>query len=342
MFFFHYFTAIITPLNFKIDYSQYYLMIIELIVFLVAAAALIKSSEWIVKHSTHLSHLLGISTFAVGFIIISIATSLPELAVAIFSVLNNTPGLSVGGIMGSNVTDLTLILGIVAIVGGPLLLKKKELMNLVELLFFTSLITVLIFFQFSQLTFFHGIILLGLFGYLLINLFNQGKISREAPKDIKEKTPIAFAKLGGSIALLLIAAHFMVESATVIAFEAGVSQSLIGVTLIALSTSLPELAIELRAVKSKQYALALGDLFGSAVTNITLVLGTLAILNPGSTPIDMKPVIGVFPIFFITLFFIWYSLSRKEKISRTTGVILVGLYALFLIQELNLVSFLTG
>jgi len=317
-------------------------MITEVIVFIIAAAILIKSSEWIVRHSTHLSHVLGISTFAVGFIIISIATSLPELAVTIFSVFNNTPGLSVGGIMGSNLADLTLILGIVAVVGGPLLLKKKELMNLVELLFFTSLITVLIFFQFSHLTFFHGIILLGLFGYLLINLFNQGKMSRQAPKNVQEKTPIAFAKLGGSIALLLIAAYFMVESASIIAIEAGVSHSLIGVTLIALSTSLPELAIELQAIKRKQYALALGDLFGSAVTNITLVLGSLAILNRGETAIDMNPVIGIFPIFFVSLFFIWYSLSKKEQISKTTGVILIGLYILFIVQELNLVAFLTG
>ncbi len=317
-------------------------MIIELAIFFIAAIVLVKSSECVVSSSTHLSRVLGISTFAVGFIIISIATSLPELAVAVFSALAGSPGLSVGDIVGSNLTDLTLILGIVAIVGGPLYLKKHELMNLIELLFFTSLITVLIFFQFSQLTILHGIILLGLFGYLLLNLFNQGKIPREVFDGVQEKTAMAFAKLGGSIALLLIAAHFMVESASAIAVATGVSQSLIGATLVALSTSLPELAVELRAVKSKQYALALGDLFGSAVTNITLVLGSLVILSHGNTVIDMKPVIGIFPIFFITLFFIWYSLSRKEKISKTTGIILIGLYILFLVQELNIVAFLTG
>ena len=313
-------------------------MLIEVLVFIAAAAVLVKSSEWVVTHSTRLSSLLGISPFAIGFILISIATSLPELAVVVFSSARGVPGMGLGGIMGSNLTDLTLILGLVAIIGGPIILKRKELLGLVELLFITSLVTVIIF-QYGQLTPFFGAILLLLFGYLLLTLYNKGKIPREVFDGVKEKKVEASIKLFGSIALLLLAAHFIVGSATIIAEELSISATLIGATLIALSTSLPELAVELRAVKSKQYALALGDLFGSAVTNITLVLGTLCIVNP-TTRIELTPLIGIVPIFFVTLFFIWYSLSKQGKISKAEGFILIGLYALFLVQELGLMAFL--
>ncbi len=309
------------------------------IIFIFSAAVLIKSSEWVVRHAAHLSGLFGVSAFAVGFIIISIATSLPELAVVIFSSVNGVPGMGIGGVMGSNLSDLTIVLGITAILAGPIILKRKEIIGLVELLFITSLVTVLIF-QSKQLTQLHGIVLLALFVYLLFTLYKKGKVPRDVFDGVTEKKRTAVFKLSGSLGLLVIAAYFAVSSATAIADELAISATLIGATLVALSTSLPELAVELRAVKNKQYALALGDLFGSAVTNVTLVLGTLALLSAGSAKIDISPLVGILPIFFVTLFFIWYSLSKQGKITKNEGFILCGLYALFLVQEFELLAFL--
>jgi len=313
-------------------------MLVELLVFIAAAAVLVKSSEWVVRHATHISATLGISAFAIGFILISVTTSLPEFAVAIFSSTGGAPGLSVGNVLGANLTVLTLVLGLVVIFGGTIILKKKEIIGLIELLFITSLVSVMIF-QGGELVPFHGLILLALFGYLVFRLYNKGKIPRNVFDGVDEKKTEAIVKLFGSLALLVIAAHFLVDASVGMAHSLGISNTLIGATLISLSTTMPELSVELRAVKSKQYALALGDLFGSAVTNVTLVLGTLLVLSTGRPKIDTKPILGILPIFFMTLFFIWYTLTKRGRITKQEGMVLIGLYALFLVQEFQLFAF---
>lgn len=312
---------------------------LDVLILLASLVVLAKSGGWVVEHSVRLSRLFGISTFAIGFILISISTSLPELGVAIFSTFQGVPGLSVGDVLGANLTDLTLILGLCAIFGGTIYLKKKELMDLIELLFITSLVTVMIF-QNAQLSPLMGWVLLALFAFLLIRLYKKGKIPQEVFDGIKEKRTGAFLRLIGSLILLLSASYFLVLSASSIAFSLNLAPTFIGATVVALGTTLPELTVELRAVRSKQYALALGDLFGSAVTNLTLVLGTLSVINTGRPKIELGPLVGILPIFFVTLFFIWYTLSKKGKISKAEGFILIGFYVLFLIQELELLALL--
>lgn len=310
-----------------------------MIVLLASLVVLAKSGGWVVEHSVRLSRLLGVSTFAIGFILVSVSTSLPELGVAIFSSIQGIPGLSAGDVLGANLTDLTLILGLCAIFGGTIYLKKKELMGLVELLFITSLVTVLIF-RSAQLQPFTGFVLLGLFAFLLIRLYKRGRIPRRVFDGVQEKRRGAFLNLMGSLALLLSASYLLVSSARSITFAFNLAPTLVGATVVALGTTLPELTVELRAVKSKQYALALGDLFGSAVTNFTLVLGTLSVINIGEPKITVAPLLELLPIFFVTLFFIWFTLSRQGKITKRDGFILCGLYLLFLAEELELPAFI--
>ncbi len=307
---------------------------LALFVFLASAFFLVKSSEWVIKNSVELSKLLGISTFAIGFILISVSTSLPELSVAIFSSLKNVPSLSVGNVLGANLTVLTLILGLCAIIGSKIVLKKKEFEGLIELLFITSIVTVLIFFT-SSLSIGHGLILFALFAFLLHRLYKRGKIGKAVfDGAAKARGWKAGTKLLISIAVLLAAAHFLVESAVSIAGELAIAPAVIGATAVALSTTLPELTVELRAIKSKQYALAMGDLFGSAVTNITLVLGTLSILNPRE--INTVALVTVVPFLFITIFAVWFLFSKKGKIDTREGMVLVGIYALYLLAEFGI------
>jgi len=304
------------------------------LIFIGGAFFLVESSEWVIENSIKLSRLWGISTFTIGFILISVSTSLPELSVAIFSSLRNVPALSVGTVLGSNLTDLTLILGICAIIGSQIVVKKKEFRGLIELLFITSIVTVLIFFT-SSLTIGHGIVLLALFAFLLLRLYNRGKISKKVfDGAAKAKGWRAGLKLIASIALLLFAAHFVVESAIDIAEIMAVPTAVIGATAVALSTSLPELTVELKAIKKKEYALAMGDLFGSAVTNITLVLGVTSLLNPGE--INISSLVSVVPFLLITTFAIWYLFTKKGKISKREGLVLVAIYFLYLLAEFGI------
>ncbi|RLI96288.1 MAG: hypothetical protein DRO96_03445 [Candidatus Aenigmatarchaeota archaeon] len=303
------------------------------IIFLVAAYLLYKSSDLVIKYGLDLSDALNISTFALGFIFISVATSLPELSVAFFSGVWDVPGLSVGNVLGSNFTDLTLVLGLATIFGGTIFLKKKDILNLVELLFISSLVALFIF-QRGELSVLHGILLLGLFGFLLVKLYKEGHISKKVFDDKKSKKKskyLLFAKFALSIGLLLLSADFVVKSAIEIAHFFSLTSTLVGATLVALGTSLPELSVEIKAIKNRQYSLAMGDLFGSCVTNITLVLGVTSILSP--VPINTESIISLMPFLMAAVVTIWYLLSKEGKITKYEGFILLVLYLLFIVER---------
>ncbi len=303
------------------------------IVFLVSALVLYKSSDSVIKYGIELSEVMRISTFALGFIFISVATSLPELSVALFSGVWGEPGLSVGNVLGANFTDLTLVLGLVTIFGGTIYLKKKDILSLVELLFISSLVALFIF-QRGELSVIHGLLLLGLFGFLLVKLYKEGHVSEKAFDDKKSKKrdryPL-FVKFLLSIGLLLLSADFVVKSAIEIAHFFSLTSTLVGATLVALGTTLPELSVEIKAIKNRQYSLAMGDLFGSCVTNITLVLGVTSILSP--VPINIESIISLMPFLMAAVVTVWYLLSREGKITKHEGFILLILYLLFIIER---------
>lgn len=306
------------------------------LVFLISIYILYRSSGWVIKYSLLISEILGLSTFVIGFILVSIATTLPELFVSVFSALRGEAGLAVGTIIGSSLADLTIILGLTTILGGAIYLKKKESIDLIELLFITSLITIMIF-QTGTLGVIHGIILLVLFFYLVTKLYRGGRVSKQIYDDVgKKKTKekvIIFLKFGVSISILIIASHFLVESALQIADFFSLAATFIGVTIVALGTSTPELSVEVLAVKKGRYALAAGDLFGAAVINMTLVLGSLSILNP--VAINVVPLAGALPFLLISTLVVWYIFNTKGRITRYEGIILIALYGAFLMQEMG-------
>ena len=139
-----------------------------------------------------------------------------------------------------------------------------------------------------------------------------------------------------SVSILLVSSRLMVYSALEITDALLLTPTFVGVILVSLGTTLPELSVELRAVKQKEYALAMGDLFGSSVTNVTLVLGVASILNPVN--IDVTPLFTLLPFLFGGILIAWYSFSRYGKIDRRTGIILLALYFVFLLEELGLIS----
>ncbi len=140
-----------------------------------------------------------------------------------------------------------------------------------------------------------------------------------------------------AVGMLLFAAETLVLSALELVDVMGVSATLMGATLVALGTSIPELSFELTALKQKKYEMAMGDLFGSAVTNVTLVLGTLSLLNPGQ--IDTRPLLVIVPFMFVAVLMIWYGLAKKKKITREIGIGLILLYFAYLLTQFALATF---
>jgi len=215
-------------------------------------------------------------------------------------------------------------------------MKREESMGLIELLFIASLITIFIF-QVGGLSMVHGLILLVLFSFLVGRLYKGGKVDKEIFEYGREEGKTVGTKFLVSVMLLIVSARLLVNSALDIADIFGVTATFIGSTIVAFGTSLPELSIDLRAVKNKEYALAIGDLFGSAVTNVTLGMGILSILNPGK--IDLRTVAGLLPFLLTSILIVWYLFHKNEKISKRDALLLLTLYILFLLSQAGIQVF---
>jgi len=311
-----------------------------------------KASEWVIRYSVSLSRILGISTFVIGFILVAISTSLPELFVTILAALEGEVNLAVGDILGSNMFNINAIIGITTIFVGAIHIKKKETLHLAELLFVTSALTLVIL-SLPALSILHGIVLLVLFGYLIVKLWKRGKVEKEIYEDgkmklipkgkvrifdffRKEKLVPVSLKFLFAVAVLLWGAKILVDSSLDIAFSFGLTTTFIGATLVAFGTSIPELSVTLAAVKKRHYALAMGDLIGSAVANITLVLGVLAIMS--AVPLDTVPLFGMLPFLLLSSIFVWYVFSKKRKVTKFEGTVLLVIYAAFILEQLGIIA----
>ncbi len=308
-------------------------ILLPVLVFIASAIVLFKSSKYVVEHALLLSKAFGISTLAVGFIILSVSTSLPELMVAIFSALGNAPALALGDIFGANLADLTLVLPLCLIFGGAVYLKKHEIDSLIELLLIATVISLFIF-NSGSVTFLYGIICIVLFAFLILRLYKSGKVPKGFSNNVSYNKKRLVAIFSVSVLLLLLSSKFMVDSAIQITSILLIPETIFGATAVAIGTTLPELSVEIRAIKKKEYALAMGDLFGSAVTNITLVLGTLAILSPSA--INTLPLLAPVLLTFVAAIFIWLMLRKKGVLSKKSAFFLLAIYAIFLILELGL------
>jgi cation:H+ antiporter len=289
----------------------------------------------VIRHILSISEMMGISTFFTGFLILSVSTSLPELMVAVFSGIEGRAGLSAGNVFGANLVDLTIVLGLSAIVAGNIKLGRKETLDLIELLFITSLASLLVL-QRGGISAMHGVVLMSLFGIYVVRLYRHRDQKMVDGREKVKNRPAIILKFILSVSILLVSSRMMVDSALAITDALMLTPTFVGVILVSLGTTVPELSVELRAVRQKEYALAMGDLFGSSVTNVTLVLGVASLMNPVS--IDVTPLFTLLPFLFAGILIAWYSFSRYGKMGRRTGIILLALYFAFLLEELGLIS----
>jgi cation:H+ antiporter len=304
----------------------------------IGLVALGLASKFAIDYSSDLSEKLGLSDFAIGFLIFAIATSLPEIIVSITSVLYGEGSIAVGNVFGSNIANLSIILGLTVILGGTIYMKKENI-SLMRFLFLTSLIPIIIF-QTERLSIWFGLLLIGLFAYF-IYLNTKGKEKKEKVKIKKKKgLPKSFLFLIISIIALVISAHFVISSSIDIIAKVMIPGSLIGATLIALATSLPELIVDIEGLHYKRYGLVLGNIIGSCIVNITLVLGIVAVIS--KPVINLAAFSGLYPFLLVTAMIVWYFLSVGRNITRNEGLILTAIYILFILQEVGILTLIMG
>lgn len=310
------------------------MVFVELITLVIFIFILSKSSSVVVENAEKLAVFFGVSTLAVGMLLIAVATSLPELAVSVASSTAQEGAIAAGNVFGSNIANVLLVLGTGAFLYG-FRVGRGMLEGLALVLLLTTVISVYIVYHSliggNALGFVEGALLLLLAAWYAFRMLSRKKVEREAAeKPVGRREGLqAFLFFVAGIIVVIISSNFVVDSAVKLAEIAGLSKSFIGATLIALGTSLPELSIDLQAIRRKQFGLALGDAIGSNMANITLVLGAAAAINPIVVQLEVFAAALLFAVVANMVFL--YIAAVKGKFKRKDGLLLLALYLVYLV-----------
>ena len=297
----------------------------------VGLLALYFGAEWLVSGSSRLAGRLGMAPLVIGLTVVAFGTSAPELAVSIAAALDGNGGLAAGNVIGSNIGNVALILGISAVIT-PLAVHLKLLRFDIPLMIGLTLLVIGLTHD-GGLARWEGIALsLGLVGYLSFNVVAARREgSPEVAAEFAAELPEAggslrgdLLRIGAGLLLLVGGAHWLVEGASFIARAFGVSEAVIGLTLVALGTSLPELATSVLAALRRHTDLAVGNIVGSNIFNLLGILGLSSALVPyrvtGIQGWDWAVLLGVS---LLILPLAWTG----AEIKRWEGLVLVGCYA---------------
>jgi cation:H+ antiporter len=312
------------------------------LILIAALLALNKASDLTINQSINVASATKLGKTTVGFILVAFSTSLPELFVAIFAVLNPVnAGVSIGNVLGSNIVNICLILGVCFLLislkypeKSRVLPKmaKEELGSLYFGLFIASIVPLaLIYIGYASR--FIGVILLVIFIYYMFQLSKARTPAERAPSGTEKNKLRKYVSLTilGAVGVV-ICAYFIVESASFLAASVGIPPVVIGATVIAFGTSVPELSTSVDAVKKGHLELALGNIVGSCFINITLILGITLVASPLTINMSAFSNVAIFSL--ITNLLLWYFLSN-ERIGRREGTVLLFLYALFIAISLG-------
>ena len=310
------------------------MLLTNLIYFLASAFVLIISGIFLVKSLTKISRYLGISEFSAAFIIMAFATSIPELFIGVSSALNGDPSLSLGNIVGANILDLTIITGIIIISAGKIRLKPKKIHDGLNLMFISIILVIVLFTIGGELSKIDGIILISIFFIHTYQIFKKRKkYSKRKIEDGKGGLNRFYWLLIFMLALigLFISSNFVVNSASGLAIDLGLPKILIGLLLISIATTLPELIFGISASNLRHKSMAIGDQVGTVVVNSTLILGIVAIIHPITA--EFKTFI-ISAVFMLISAFIFYTFVKTgNKLEKIEGISLILIYVLFVIFE---------
>lgn len=308
------------------------------ILFIVGFFILIKGADLLVDGSSSIARKLNISNIVIGLTIVAFGTSAPEFIVNIFASINGNTEIAIGNVLGSNIANILLILGIAAIIY-PISAKKNTVLKEIPFSLLAALIVAVTANDIiidgntsSVITRIDGLVFLGFF---LIFLYYTLSITK-SDDDINEKPikELSFVQAGlyilVGLAGLVFGGKWIVEGAVTIAESFNISQSVIGLTVVAVGTSLPELATSAVAAYKKQSDIAIGNVVGSNIFNVFWILGASSIIKPLPFNTDSNADILVNIVASLILFFAMY-VGKKHVLERWQGVLLVLLYLGYLV-----------
>lgn len=284
--------------------------------------ALVISGRLAIRQLTNITTALGVSEFTVAFIILAMATSMPELSVAITSSLQSVNELVLSTILGSNIVNVTLITGLTAIVSGGIKTTGLNIQRDIGLAITITLLP-LVFLLNGTLSRLEGVILLMVFAfYLFLLLRDQSVYSQDkTPRHIIKG---ALSIIGALVAVtfLVLSANWTVSSAVDLAAAIGIPAFLIGVFMLSIGTSLPELVTALQSNWSGKHAMTLGNIIGSNITNSSLVLGVASVIRPIQLTLNQSVGVTMASV-AIAILVMGYMAARKDNLSIRDGFLLV-------------------
>jgi len=295
-----------------------------------ALFVLVRGADVFVTGAKQVGTAFGMSSFAIGVLIVGLGTSVPELASSLAAVFNGAPEIVLANVVGSNITNILLIVGVLAAFGGPILISKNLLKTELPIFFIATVHFVASIYD-GVVDRIEALLLVGtLIAYIWYLLSSSDKTPVNA--DTKERMgvqvrSVVFIVLG--LAAVLVGAHYTVESAIVLAIGWAVPIGLVSIAAIAIGTSLPELFVSIQAVRNNETDLAIGNIFGSNAFNILMVVGLPGLIMPLTADVVVME-LGLLVLVAASLILFVTGLARQ--IQKWEGVMMLLFFVFFLVK----------
>lgn len=304
-------------------------ILIAILMLAVGFIALVKGADVFVDGAAALAGRFGIPQLVIGLTIVAMGTSLPEAAVSITAALEDNVGITIGNIVGSNILNILIILGVTALIAN-MAIQKSTFRYEIPYMLFITLVLMIMGLTGNQISVIEGIILWILFIVYLVYLYFLAKKGEEnetqAVKNYSIWKCLAFVAIG--LVLVVGGSNFVVRGATTIAEAFGMSQRFIGLTIVAFGTSLPELVTSVSAARKGNAGIAIGNIVGSNIFNILFVIGTVGLISP--VPFENRFVIDTIVAIACGVL-LWVGTIRHRQLRKPCGIVMLLGYVVYFI-----------
>lgn len=316
-------------------------MVVNILLFVLGIIGLVKGADWFVEGASSVAKKLGVSALLIGLTVVAFGTSAPELVVNVVSSVQGSAGVALGNINGSNIANILLILGVSGIIAKRIHVSKTSVAREIPFVIASSALLALLVGIGGSLSIVDGIILVSCFAGFVLYLYQMAKKDRSIlDVDITEHKMSTWKSglyLVIGLSALIGGGLLTVETATAIALELGISEALIGLTLVAFGTSLPELVTSVIAARKGETDLLVGGVVGSNIFNILLVLGVTSLVSPtviSTSSADLTDSLVALGAAASLLMMLWAMKLGKKKqalFMHWGGGIFLALYAVYLV-----------
>ena len=311
---------------------------IQILLLILGFVLLVKGASWLVDGASGIAERAGVPKLVIGLTIVAMGTSAPEAAISISAAVKGSAAIAVGNVLGSNILNILVILGLTAVTC-PLSVHESTIKYEIPFVFFVTVIFALLGLTDQELGRVDGAILWVLFIAYLSYLYymsanhraHKHKAAEPDPAEVRRQSRPVWQLLimfAVGVALVIIGSNIAVDAATAIARIAGISERIIGLTIVALGTSLPELVTSLTAARKKEADIAVGNIVGSNIFNLLFVIGTAALISPVAYEAKFM-VDSIVAIACSVLLWVCVVFHKRRVLQRWGGVIMLVCYALY-------------